>query len=217
MLIGRRSPELENLISRLMHADEAFDSHSSISARYKSDRQLLKHFRKVYSKEEFLVRSRSEIEEGTAVLVQEPRYPVASKPRIGLVQKAEGIVVNASEEKVLVNWGCNVRTIVDDNELLVYGRKKTLLRAEKSYPQTRGDRFNLRKNDLVKYIGDDYALWRYHCPNEGIWGKVVGRDDSDRTKVRLNENVIIHSYRDCLKIWVRNNIDFEKIYREVFA
>lgn len=207
-----RDHKLEYLISKLADVDPEFVNHSFYERKYYSDKQLLKHFRRIYRKSELMV-DVDDAEKGAMVHVT---YSYLKQQHFSLTHKSKGIVKSLGP-KVGVVWGPKIITQVDDHQLVVCGRKGNLLRKEKTYPETRGDYFKLKKGDLVRYTGDESVMWIYNPSRNGVWGTVVNiNKNHEIISVQLDENVVVHSPIGSLKRLVKNEIDFERLYEECY-
>lgn len=213
MLDRKRDPRLELLIERLKEIDNAFPYHSETEAGMLDDKQLFRHLKRTYRKKKFLMPP-LDLKVGDRVVAMK-----FGQYQFFPVHGAQGRIEDFCEDgEVLVELRSGASLKVEDQNLVVYGRKGSWWRKEKRYPETRGDYFQLRKNDLVKYIGGEVSFWGGFI-EEPEFGTVIDVREPRRVQAVFDgkDDLIVKIYESHLRKIVKNNIDFDKVYREYYG
>lgn len=145
-------------------------------------------------------------------------------PCVSLTEGVKGVVTALDEDsQITVLFADGVKACLPDSEVLVFGRRGRWYRKEKSYPPTQGDLFKIAKDDLVQYVPTkeyQFFVTNYRVL-AGTRGKVVDRVGDISFRLGLPTVPSIKTtggltYQN-LELVRKNNVDFEKVYREVFA
>lgn len=223
-MVNKYDPRLARLTTRLSEEDESYPF-----GLYVPDTRIdkfLRDLRSRYEKEELIIRSVSKVEkhlrEGDTVEADFNFLYYDYR----IVKHARGVVAAVEDEhydvemnwrKVVVDFEKGFKTAVFDNEIVVYGKRR-FLRSAKRYPLTRGDCFQLKKGDLVRYIGDVKLRHSSSGIEKKTRGKVYNRIGMDAEVIfeGLQSIVARIPCRD-LNLIRPNNINFEKLYHECFG
>lgn len=210
-LMERDDPRLTKLLRRLDREDEYSYRHlHHYKLKTYGDKKLLDDIERSYSKDRFRF-SVSDLKEdciGDEVGTIRSWHPFITTP------EAEGVVVGVDGEKVNVDfYGMHCQLL--DSDLFVYGRKGTWYRREKRYPETRGDYFNLEKDDLVKLQAEKKEL--LHC-QLGEVKAMISRKSGDEYELIIPgiDNIKFHTSKYYLYVHRENNIDFGKLMKEYY-
>lgn len=219
----RRNEKLAKLLSKLRKVDELFEYNVPAEIRADlSDAELIAHLQDTYHQKEFEIKGENQIDkyvEMGDIIEKDGDY---SQTWYGVRKGAEGEVRSVDRSLVTVLFYGRGIDYVDDSNLVVYGRKKGFFTPAKEYPETPAEDFKLKKNDLVRYAGEDKIVNSIYYP-DGARGVVVER------KVILREKYLLVLWLrgqevkgqaevkyDGVKVIRPNEIDFDELYKECY-
>lgn len=224
---ARERVKIYELIDRLKEEDRSFshncfDIKDDICRGEFNANYIIRKLRQTYRMEEFTVNNsvfvRRIIREGDTVKFRHGNIMF----QVYLNDGARGVVKKCILSDLVVRFNDGVTGRIPCKNLIVYGTKGGLLRKEKRFPETLAIDLDVRKDDLVKYFADgkESPETVSHLPSlKGSRATVV---DHNHYCLRVK----FQNYPSILKTWVThyedvnlivsNNVDFDKIYREVF-
>lgn len=214
--------KLRNLVERLRREDHTFGYSYKVDYDRPAEKIVTK-LRVAYERNEFVFDDprmvkdyirRGDIVEYAANYDENAFY---------LEKGAEGVIINLDiSHRLLIEFPPKIRAFISKEDFIVYGQKGGLLRKEKTYPETRGNCLRLKKYDRIRYtpwVDSGQVVNGLYRVKKGTRALVVDHFWRD-VQVKFPgvpsiDRTTSTPYR-MIKLVRKNNVDFEKIYREVF-
>lgn len=215
--------KIEDFLTTLEEEDGLFEHNVPKEVRSCfAGRSLLAYLTNVYSAEEFVVEKNVSqyVKENDVVELEEP----LTLDLFYLSENAKEVIMDNDEASSTVKFSSGVTALVSDNNLILFGRERTLFRREKRYPQTRGSLFNLEKHDLVRYLhtGNNCVTTNFKVPaGKAEVVDVVEYNEGSEVRIRWPEFPEIEKSRmvsaDLLKLIRPNEINYTELFYNHFA
>ncbi len=240
-----RSPQMQELLTKLKDKDTLFDYNVPVVMRNNSDDDaLLEHLEKIYSQERFIVEGDEAVKQHIKKCDRVIKKDLGTVIKNRISKGAQGIVLdphhNDTQARVEFHSGIVKGTKVwhiNHKCMDVTGKRRKWL-GDKAYDdEVRADKFpgGLAHNHFVEYTGDEITEYSFYVEDssEGIVARINKQDElplrivwenrpgliQDLDSSSRNHGLIdigIRSMYSTVNLVKPNPVNFKQLYKECF-